>query len=98
MPTPALNKLRYAGKDAADLAAFFKGQEGKSYSKVVAKLLSRDAKRADVIKGLDWLEREFGARSDVNLLFFAGHGATDEKQKFYFMTADSDPAKPEPLP
>ena len=89
----ALNKLRYAGKDAADLAAFFKSQEGKSYSKVDAKVLPRDAKRADVIKGLDWLERESeaGILSDVNLLFLAGHGVTDEKQNFYYMAADGDP-------
>jgi uncharacterized caspase-like protein len=48
-----------------------------------------DAKRIDVIRGLDWLEKG-SEEGDVNLLFLAGHGATIE-QDFYFMAVDSDP-------
>jgi hypothetical protein len=87
--SPKLAKLLFAAKDATDLAAFFKSQEGKSYSKVEAKVL-RDATRLDVIKGLAWLEEETEV-GDVNLLFLAGHGTTDKQQQFYFMAADSDP-------
>jgi hypothetical protein len=83
-----VGKLRFAAKDATDLAAFFKGQEGKSYSKVEIKALP-DAKRIDVINGLEWLEKE-SAEGDVNLLFLAGHGATIEQQ-FYFLAVDSEP-------
>jgi WD40 repeat protein len=83
-----LNPLKYAAKDARDLAAFFAAQEGKSFSKVEAKLLT-DAKRLDVIRGLDWLQKG-SEEGDLNLLFLAGHGATID-QDFYYMTADSDP-------
>jgi WD40 repeat protein len=83
-----LNKLQYAAKDANDLAAFFKKQEGKSYSKVEAKALP-NAKRVEVLNALEWLERE-SAEGDVNLLFLAGHGATID-QHFYYMAVDSDP-------
>jgi Caspase domain len=86
--SPKVGRLRFAAKDATDLAAFFKTQEGKSYGKVEAKALP-DAKRIDVINGLEWLEKE-SAEGDVNLLFLAGHGATVE-QHFYYMAADSDP-------
>jgi WD40 repeat protein len=87
-----LPKLRYAAKDARDLAAFFKSQEGRSYSRVEAKVLP-DGKRADVLDGLEWLEKE-SEETDVNLLFLAGHGITDEQQQFYYMAADSDPERP----
>ncbi len=83
-----LNPLRYAVKDARDLAAFFQAQEGKSYSKVEATVLT-DAKRLDVIRGLEWLQKG-SEEGDLNLLFLAGHGATVD-QEFYYMTADSDP-------
>jgi uncharacterized caspase-like protein len=86
--SPKLGKLSYASKDASDLATFFQAQQPKSYSKVEGKLLA-DAKRADVLDGLDWLEKG-SEEGDVNLLFLAGHGATID-QNFYFMAADSDP-------
>lgn len=89
--SPRLTKLGFAAKDATDLAVFFKSQEGKSYSKVEAKALP-DAKRLDVLNGLEWLENG-SEEGDVNLLFLAGHGMTDEQQHFYFMAADSDPDK-----
>jgi WD40 repeat protein len=83
-----LNPLKYAAKDAGDLSAFFAAQEGKSFSKVESKLLT-NAKRLEVIRGLDWLQKG-SEEGDLNLLFLAGHGATID-QDFYFMTADSDP-------
>jgi uncharacterized caspase-like protein len=83
-----LTALKYAAKDARDLSAFFARQEGKSYSKVETKVLT-DAKRLEVIRGLDWLQKG-SEEGDLNLLFLAGHGATIEEE-FYYMTADSDP-------
>jgi WD40 repeat protein len=84
-----LTTLQFAAKDAQELGTFFKGQEGKTYSKVDARVLA-DAKRADVLKGLEWLEKG-SADEDINLLFLAGHGMTDDQQHFYFMAADSEP-------
>jgi WD40 repeat protein len=86
--SPKLTKLRFAAKDATDLAAFFKAQEGKSYVKVETKTLP-DASRIAVLNGLEWLERE-SEEGDVNLMFLAGHGATVD-QSFYFLAAESDP-------
>jgi hypothetical protein len=88
--SPKLSKLAFAAKDATDLAAFFTAQEGKSYSRVETKILS-DAKRADTLEGLDWLEKG-SEEGDINLLFLAGHGLTLD-QTFYYMAADSDPDK-----
>ena len=79
----------FAAKDATDLATFFKAQEGKTYGKVETKVLP-NAKRVDVLDGLEWLEKG-SEEGDVNLLFLAGHGITDEQQQFYYMAADSDP-------
>ena len=86
--SPKLAKLDFAAKDAADMATFFKSQEGRSYNKVEANLL-RDAKRIDMLNGLEWLEKG-SEEGDVNLLFLAGHGATID-QHFYYMASDSDP-------
>jgi uncharacterized caspase-like protein len=58
---------------------------------VEAKLLP-DASRIEVLDGLEWLEKS-SDEGDVNLLFLAGHGITDEQQHFYYMAADSDPDK-----
>lgn len=87
-----MRKLNFAAKDAADLERFFKGQEKKAYAKVETRLLA-DAKRSDVIEGLEWLEKE-SQEGDVNILFLAGHGMTDEQLDYYFMTADSDARRP----
>ena len=86
--SPKLSKLRFAAKDATDLAAFFRTQAGRSYHKVELRALP-DATRVGVLNGLEWLERE-SEEGDVNLLFLAGHGATVD-QHFYYMAADSDP-------
>ena len=82
-------KLALPAKDASDLAAFFKGQERKAYRQVDARLLA-NADRAAVLAGLEWLERD-SQEGDVNLLFLAGHGVTDERGYFYFLAADGDP-------
>jgi WD40 repeat protein len=82
-------KLGLAAKDASDLAAYFKTQEGKAYHKVETRLLA-NADRADVLDGLDWLEKG-SEEGDVNLLFLAGHGVTDEKGYFYYLAADGLP-------
>jgi uncharacterized caspase-like protein len=87
-----LTPLQFAAKDATDLARFFKAQEGKTYQKVEARVLP-NAKRGEVLDSLEWLERS-SEEGDINLLFLAGHGITDDQQQFYYMAADSEPARP----
>jgi len=48
-------------------AAYFTTQEGKAYRKVETRVLA-NADRADVLRGLDWLETG-SEEGDVNLLF-----------------------------
>src|SRR6185295_16942753 len=77
--------LKYAAQDATDFAAALKRQEGGIYGKVDVKLLTDDnATREDIVGALEWLEGEVTAR-DVGIVFMAGHGVTDNKQRFYFL-------------
>ena len=41
-------------------------------------------------KGLSWLRRQTTAR-DLAVVFAAGHGMTDAKGRFWFLTSDADP-------
>jgi hypothetical protein len=86
---PAM-KLNYAAKDARDFDAALKGQKGRYYVDVETRILTdRDVTRASVIEGLQWLEQSATNPNDVSVLFFAGHGSTDEKQTYWFYTSDA---------
>jgi uncharacterized caspase-like protein len=43
-------------------------------------------------EGLDWLTKQVTSR-DVGLVYLAGHGVLDERDRFYFLAADSDTAQ-----
>lgn len=87
-------RLRYPGKDARDLAALLKRQTGpgRLYEAVDTRVLTgRDATKAAILEGLDWLEHR-AAALDTSLLFFAGHGINDPTTgDYYFLPADADP-------
>lgn len=86
-------KLRYAAKDAEDFANVLKQQEGGVYREVVIKkLTNKQATAGNIRDALDWLEGEVTSR-DVGLLFLAGHGVTDLKQRFYYLPHDGNPDK-----
>lgn len=83
--------LEYAAADAVDLAAALKAQEGKLYRHVEIKVLTdQDATATGVKRGLNWLGRQTTAR-DLAVVFASGHGMTDAKGKFWFLTEDADP-------
>jgi WD40 repeat protein len=85
-------KLRYAAKDAVDVVAAFKRQEGGLYREVVPKLLSdKEATKDKIVKGLEWLEKET-TKLDVAIVFLSGHGTTDSYGDYYFLAQDSDPS------
>jgi WD40 repeat protein len=87
--------LHYAAKDARDFAEALMAQKGGLYREIELKVLTdAEATTAEVKKGLGWLERSVTSR-DVGLVFFAGHGITDAKNRYYYLTADSDPRDPE---
>ncbi len=83
-------RLKYAAKDAKDFADALKRQEGGIYGKVDVRLLiDGNARRDDIVEALEWLEGEVTSR-DVGMVFMAGHGVTDNKQRFYYLPVDGD--------
>jgi len=85
--------LSYAAKDAQDFAAALINQKGGLYSEVTLRTLPDGAASANAIRdGLDWLTKQVTSR-DVGVVYLAGHGMLDERERFYFLAADSDVAR-----
>ena len=86
-------QLAFASKDASDFANVFKLQEKQLYRKVEVKLLTdANAKRDDILDGLEWIRREMTSR-DVGVVFMAGHGVNDSDGVYYYLPQDTDPDK-----
>jgi hypothetical protein len=84
--------LAYAAKDARDFAAALQNQKGGLYSDVTLRTLpDGEANAKAILEGLDWLTKQVTSR-DVGLVYLAGHGMLDERERFYFLAADSDVA------
>lgn len=82
--------LAYAAKDAQDFAASLRNQKGGFYGDVEVKLLAdREASAKAINDGLDWLGKHV-TRADVGLVYLAGHGLLGDRDRFYFLAADSD--------
>lgn len=90
----ARQNLKFAHRDAEDLAGLLKLQEGKLYSQVNVKLLTN----AQVAKGS--LETEINrflrqaSDQDLIVILLAGHGVQDNDQTLYFMTHDANMDEP----
>jgi hypothetical protein len=83
--------LVYAAKDARDFAAALLAQKGGLYRDVELKVLTdTDATAAAVKDGLAWLEEAVTSR-DVGVVFLAGHGQVDAKNRFYYIATDTKP-------
>lgn len=86
-------QLQFAAKDASDFANVFKLQDKQLYRKVEVKLLTdANAKRDDILDGLEWIRREMTAR-DVGVVFMAGHGINDSDGVYYYLPQDTDTDK-----
>ena len=84
-------KLSYADKDAQDLAAVLKAQEGKFFKSVETTfLLNKDATEDNIETALADLATRAGP-DDYTLVFMAGHGAT-RQNKFYFLPGNAETA------
>lgn len=82
-------KLEYAAKDAADFALALKRQQGGLYQSVVTKVLTdTEATKTNILEGLEWLERET-TRTDVAVVFLAGHGVNDKNGLYYFLPVNA---------
>ena len=84
--------LQYAAKDATDLVALLKQQQGRFGAVNVLQIVDGEATREAILKGRDFLAR--GKVDDQVIVFFAGHGMLDAKLDYYFATTDIDFASP----
>ena len=84
--------LAYPAIDADGFAAALKGQEGRLYHHVVVEVLTdHEATATGIKRGLTWLAKQ-ATDHDLAVVFAAGHGMTDAKGKFWFLSSDMDPA------
>lgn len=86
-------QLEFAAKDATDFAGALRRQESRLYRKVEVRLLTdAQARRDDVLDGLEWIRRQATAR-DVAMVFLAGHGVNDDDGVYYYLPQDADPER-----
>ncbi len=86
-------RLDYSAKDAQDLASALKAQSGGIYRDVKERLVTDgDATAAGVKEGLLWLQKQTTSQ-DLVVVFLAGHGLTDAKNEFWFLTYEVDPSQ-----
>jgi len=81
-------RLTYAEKDARDLETLLAGKADRFGKVHVAQFLDRDATR-DKIRDVKKLLMQSRVDDQV-VVFLAGHGLLDERQDYYFATADID--------
>jgi WD40 repeat protein/uncharacterized caspase-like protein len=80
--------LRYAAKDASDLAALLEARRGKYAAVHVLRVLDGDATREGIAKATEFLKAT--QVDDEVIVFLAGHGLLDDKLDYYFGTVDVD--------
>src|SRR5207302_778534 len=81
-------KLKCAVNDASKISDVFLRKGQTVFGDVQAKLLTDDkATRQDILAGLLWLKSQMQPK-DVAVIFFAGHGITNDKGKFFLLPAD----------
>jgi FOG: WD40 repeat len=95
MAAAGMANLSYAEKDAQDMAALWKGQEGKLFDRVEARVLTasvlgRDVRKDDVLDALTALGKKATRDSDSVLLFLSGHGLRKD-DGFFFLSSEADP-------
>jgi uncharacterized caspase-like protein len=90
LPTKA--QLRFANRDAEELATFLRSPNGGGFPSSNIKILTdAEASLASVRTALGtWLTRSTEP-SDVVYIFFAGHGVVENEQDGYLLAYDSDP-------
>jgi WD40 repeat protein len=83
-------RLKYAAKDARDLAAALEMQKGGIYREVTAKVLTdASATKDDILDGLEWIQKETTSK-DVALMYFSGHGLNDASNNYYYLPVEAD--------
>lgn len=85
-------QLRFAHRDAEEMAAFLRSPNGGGFPSTQIKvLLNEEATIASVRTALGtWLPRS-AEPNDVVYIFFAGHGVVEQGSDGYLLANDSDP-------
>ncbi|HEX5081611.1 MAG TPA: caspase family protein, partial [Blastocatellia bacterium] len=82
--------LNYPAKDARDFVETMRSQEGGLYRQVEIRLLAdQQATKDNILDGLEWIQRQTTSR-DVAMVFFAGHGVTDNLNRYFFCSHNFD--------
>ncbi|HYL00357.1 MAG TPA: caspase family protein [Steroidobacteraceae bacterium] len=87
--------LRFAAKDAADLAQAFRALDGRlgAHRAVHVRLITdQDATRSGIRAAKQWLQQ--AQRQDLAVVFAAGHGIIDDHQDYFYGTWDIDADDP----
>lgn len=85
--------LRYAAKDACDLAGLFQKNAVRYYHTIhILKLLDRDAVKANILKAKSFFTPS--KPDDQVIVFIAGHGVLDDQMNWYFAPSDIDFSHP----
>ncbi|MFH0989401.1 MAG: caspase family protein [bacterium] len=85
--------LALASKDASDFANALRRNGLVLYRDVVVKVLTDvQATKAEILDGLEWIQKETTSR-DVAMIFFAGHGVNDASGMFYYLPVDANTEK-----
>jgi uncharacterized protein YecT (DUF1311 family) len=85
--------LKYAAKDAKDVAERIRVRSGASYGDLKELLLTdREVTKESLTKIREFLSK--ATVDDTVLMFVAGHGLLDEKYDYYFGTSDIDFSNP----
>jgi hypothetical protein len=83
--------VEYAASDAEKVARVLQTRGKSLYREVkVISLLNKDATRRKILRALGQVRKEATQRDTV-VIFFAGHGWRSPQNRFYFLTADTDP-------
>lgn len=89
---PHDQQLNTPGLDAERISKIFKELEGKLYDKVEIQLLTNKTNihiTASQISKLLLKQAESTSAEDTSIIFLAGHGVTDSKNNYHFVTADT---------
>jgi WD40 repeat protein len=85
------NKLNCAAQDAEALKKAFLANANQLFSEVQTRLIEdQAATRKGILDGLDWLKDNV-KEEDVAVVFYAGHGDSDDKGQFHLVTVDAHP-------
>jgi uncharacterized caspase-like protein/Flp pilus assembly protein TadD len=89
---PPHAQLRFAHRDAEDLARFLGSAQGGGLTSGHLRLLTDESATVGAIRATlhHWLPRAAGP-NDIVYIFLAGHGVVAEQGKGYFVAHDSDP-------